>query len=88
MEFDWHIAKSERNRAERGFGFDAAALIFEGPVLEFLDSRRDYGETRIKALGLVDGVLLSVVYTDRENVRWIISARRASRKERRVWDAR
>ncbi|MDB5559467.1 MAG: hypothetical protein JWQ36_2401, partial [Enterovirga sp.] len=28
MEFDWHTAKSERNRAERGFGFDAAALIF------------------------------------------------------------
>jgi uncharacterized DUF497 family protein len=56
MEFDWHTAKSERNRAERGFGFDAAALIFEGP--------------------------------DRGNVRWIISARRASREERREWDAR
>jgi uncharacterized DUF497 family protein len=88
MEFDWHSDKHERNLRERGLGFDVAALIFEGPVLEFADSRRDYGEDRIKALGLVEGVLLSVVYTERGALRWIISARRASRKERRIWDAR
>ena len=88
MEFDWHPDKHERNVTERGFGFDLAALIFDGPVLERLDSRRDYGEERVKALGLAEGVLLCVVYTDRGKMRWIISARRASRKERRIWDAR
>ena len=88
MEFDWDPPKHDRNLRERGFGFDIAALIFETPVLEFPDIRRDYGEIRIKALGLVRGVLLSVVYTDRKDARWIISARRASRKERRLWDAR
>lgn len=87
MEFDWHEEKHDRNRRERGFGFDVATLIFAGPVLEQLDARRDYGEVRMRALGTVEGVLLSVVYTDRGDVRWIISARRASRKERRLWDA-
>ena len=77
--------KHERNRRERGFGFDFAALIFEGPVLERIDGRRDYGEVRVQAIGEVDGVVLAVVYTDRGNTRWIISARRASRKERKLW---
>jgi uncharacterized DUF497 family protein len=85
MEFDWHNAKHERNIRERGFGFDFAALIFMGRVLSQVDDRADYGETRIKAIGEVDGIVLTVIYSDREDVRWIISARRANRKERALW---
>jgi uncharacterized protein len=85
MDFDWHDAKHERNIRERGFGFDFAALIFLGRVLTQVDDRADYGETRIKAIGEVDGIVLTVIYTDREDVRWIISARRANRKERALW---
>ncbi len=50
-----------------------------------MDDRADYGETRIKAIGEVDGIVLAVIYTDREDVRWIISARKANRKERALW---
>jgi uncharacterized DUF497 family protein len=85
MIFDWHDAKHERTRSERGFGFDLAALIFEGRVLTQIDNREDYGETRIKAIGEVDGIILVVVYTDRDDVRWIISARKANKKERALW---
>ena len=85
MIFDWHDAKHERNLRERGFGFDVAALIFEGRVLTRIDDRRDYGEIRIKAIGEAEGVVLAVIYTDREEVRWIISARKANRKERALW---
>lgn len=85
MLFDWHDAKHDRNLRERGFGFDSAALIFGGRVLTQVDDRRDYGEVRIRAIGEVDGVVLAVVYTDRDNVRWIISARKANRKERALW---
>lgn len=85
MDFDWNPPKHERNLRERGFGFDFAALIFEGPVLEKIDDRRDYGEVRVQAIGEADGVVLAVIYTDRGNTRWIISARRASRKERKLW---
>jgi len=85
MNFDWHDAKHERNLRERGFGFDFAALIFVGRVLTRIDDRRDYGEIRIKAIGEVDGIVLAVIYTDREDVRWIISARKANKKERELW---
>jgi len=85
MNFDWHDAKHERNLRERGFGFDFAALIFVGRVLTQIDDRRDYGEVRIKAIGEVDGIVLAVIYTDREDVRWIISARKANKKERELW---
>jgi uncharacterized DUF497 family protein len=54
-------------------------------VLTQIDNRQDYGETRIKAIGEVDGVILVVIYTDREDVRWIISARKANKKERALW---
>lgn len=87
MRFDWNPDKHERNQRERGFGFDVAALIFEGDMIKWLDERRDYGETRIRAIGEADGVVLHVVFTDRGDVRCIISARLASRKERDRWHA-
>jgi uncharacterized DUF497 family protein len=85
MEFEWDPAKSERNRRERGFDFATATLIFDGPVQTTFDERRDYGEERIIAIGEVKGEVIMVVYTDRGQVRRIISARRANRKERETW---
>ena len=85
MIFEWDKAKSLRTRRERGFGFDYAASIFMGPTLEKRDGRRDYGEIRIQAIGRAGDDILFVVYTDRDDKRHIISARLASRKERRLW---
>jgi len=85
MEFDWHDAKHEKNLQERGFGFDFAAQIFLGRVLTQIDDREDYGELRVKAIGEAEGIVLVVIYTDRDDVRWIISARKANRKERALW---
>ena len=76
-----------RNQQERGFGFDFAALVFEGGTIEWPDGRRDYGETRMRAIGEADGLVLHVVLTDRGDVRRIISAQLASRKERDLWHA-
>ncbi len=88
MRFDWDAAKHERNRQERGFGFDFAALIFEGDTLEWPDDRRNYDEVRIRAIGQAEDLVLHVVFTDRGDVRRIISARLADRKERSRWRAR
>ena len=87
MEFEWDEAKSERNRQERGFGFDYAALIFDGPTVGQVDDRRDCGELRVQAIGAAGGDVLMVVYTDRGSVRRIISAHLASRKERARWQS-
>ena len=88
MDFEWDEAKSEQNLRQRGFGFDYAACLFEGPVLETIDSRCDYGEIRIQAIGQVGEDILFVTYTDRNGEsRRIISARKANRKERLLWQS-
>ena len=85
MLFEWDEAKSQRTLNERGLAFGRAARIFSGLTLEKQDNRRDYGEVRMQAIGQVGEDVLFVVYTDRSNVRHIISARLASRKERKSW---
>lgn len=86
MELEWDEPKSERNFRERGFDFAYAALIFEGPVIEREDTRRDYGEPRFVAIGVVGSEHLVLVHTPRAGRVRIISARRASRKERHAYD--
>lgn len=85
MQFEWDEAKSAKNFRERGFGFDVAALVFDGPVVEWCDVRDQWGETRVVAIGGVEGRVLAVVYTDRDSIRRIISARRARRAEEALW---
>ena len=85
MDFEWDEAKSRWTRDTRGFGFDVAALVFDGPTVEVIDERRDYGEERIIAIGRVEREILTVVFTDRGDIRRIISARRANRQERMLW---
>ena len=88
MLFEWGDGKHAANVAARGIGIDAGALIFAGPVIEWLDERRAYGEVRVRAVGMAEGVVLHVVTTDREDVRRIIPVRKASRKEREAWQRR
>ena len=88
MTFDWDPEKSDENFDRRGFDFAFATLVFTSTYVEFDDTRRDYGERRVIALGLADGIPLTVVFTDRVGsehavVRRLISARLSNRKERR-----
>jgi len=68
VRFSWDARKSDRNLRERGFDFEFATQIFEGSTLERVDSRRDYGERRMIALGQAQDIPLTVVYTDRAAV--------------------
>ena len=51
MDCEWDEAKSERNRVVRGLPFDLAIRLFDDFVFAEPDTRRDYGETRIRAVG-------------------------------------
>jgi uncharacterized protein len=86
MGFQWDTAKSSANEAKHGVSFLQAAQIFRGPVLRTLDDRRDYGEQRFVGLGLFDGVVLFVVFTERDGDIRLISARRANGNERRRYE--
>ena len=84
-EFEWDAKKAAANLAKHGIDFIDAQQVFEDHnSVEWIDDRRDYGETRWVVLGTVLGRLLNVVYTmpDNATVR-IISARRATPRERR-----
>ena len=92
VRFDWDPAKSTANLVKRGFDFEFASVIFDGPTLERQDDRKDYGEIRVVAIGLAQDIHLTLVYTDRGDeqgqVRRIISARRSKRRERKIYDQR
>ena len=87
MEFEWNAAKSEQCRRERGFSFADVLPAFADPARRVEpDDRFDYGEPRFRLFGRVAGCLFVVVYTPRAG-RWrVISARKASEKERKQHD--
>ena|ERR1700675_2738699 len=87
MGFEWDPAKEEKNINERDLDFATASRIWDGPILEKIDGRRDYGETRILAFGTVDGRLMAALFTWRGRNRRIISARKANRREQRRFEA-
>ena len=87
MSFEWDEDKNQTNIGKHGVSLSVASRIFEGPTLSWTDTRRDYGERRDISIGKVGGtVFLAVVHTNRNgNVR-LISARPASRAERRLYE--
>jgi uncharacterized DUF497 family protein len=86
MQYTWDEEKNRRNLSIHGITFTDAVRIFEGPTLERIDDRFDYGETRVYAIGVVNGLEITVVYADQENdERRIISAWRSEPHERRYY---
>jgi uncharacterized DUF497 family protein len=82
MALEWDERKRRSNLRKHGIDFADLAPLFDGPVSDKPDQRREYGEPRRVAVGRVGGMILSVVYTWRGEARRIISARRANRHER------
>lgn len=84
MRFTWDPDKNLANIRRHAIAFSDANRIFEGPTVERVDDRFSYGEIRIYAVGLVNGIEITVIYTDRdEDERHIISVWRAEPHERR-----
>ena len=82
MEFDWDPVKARANLIKHGISFEAARAVFDDPLaIERLDDSEAYGEDRFIIVGIVQDLLLSVVYVERKQAVRLISARRASRKE-------
>ena len=86
MTYVWDKRKGRGNVARHGIAFEDAIRIFEGPTLERVDDRFDYGETRIYAIGVVDGLEITLIYTDvSKTERRVILAWRAERHERTAY---
>jgi uncharacterized DUF497 family protein len=86
MHYNWDERKNRSNIRRHGIAFEDAKRIFDGPTVEKVDDRFDYGEVRVYAVGLVNGLEITVIYTDEGNgKRRIISAWRAEPHERRYF---
>jgi uncharacterized protein len=86
MRYTWSESKNRQNVRVHGVAFEDAARVFEGPALERVDDRYDYGEERIYAIGMVNGLEITVIYVDLEaGERRIISAWRSEPHERREY---
>ena len=73
--------KNSMNIKKHGIGFEEAAAVFYDPlVIEHFDHENSGTEERWRAYGFVHK-LLAVVFTEREGVMRIISARKATRTE-------
>ncbi len=85
-EFEWDAAKAQANLAKHGVSFEAARLVFDDAfALDRLDASGEHAEARYILTGIANGILLTVVYTERGERTRIISARRATRHEQREY---
>jgi uncharacterized protein len=80
-------SKSERNLALRGIPFDLASAFEWDSALIAQDLRKDYGESRFQALGLIEGRLYMLVFTPRKDKVHVISLRKANDREVKRYEA-
>ncbi len=76
----------KKNIRERGINFELAVDFELETAKIWLDSRKDYGETRFIALGHIKQRLFSMVFTVRGDVIRIISLRKANQREVNLYE--
>ena len=87
MQFQYDAAKAAENVRKHGVSFADAEGVFEDPLALTIDDPDARDERRYVAIGLgSSGELLVVVYTERGEEWRVISARRATRKERKAYE--
>jgi hypothetical protein len=88
LEFEWDPQKAAANLAKHTVSFEDAATVFGDPLGRIqADPRHSVEEERLVLLGRSQTRhLLAVMYVDRGQAIRIISARRATRRERRNYE--
>ena len=88
MQFEWNPEKAELNLKKHEVDFSEAETVFGDPLAKIFDDEHSFDEKREIIIGQsVQNRLLVTSFTERENdtIR-IISARAATRKERRDYE--
>ena len=85
---EWDPVKARTNLKKHGVSFEEASTVFDDPLfITFLDVEHSLDEERYITLGLSQrNRLLLVAHTDREGAIRIISARKATKNERRFYE--
>jgi uncharacterized protein len=85
MRFRWSEAKRKLNLQQHSFDFVDAAKVFDGPTYTYEDDRFDYSEQRFVTLGVLEGVVVSIVHTETPRQIRVISFRKATRHEHAIF---
>lgn len=88
LEFEWDLRKAAANLAKHEVSFEEAATVFGDPLGRILaDPRHSSVEERLVLLDRSEGRrLLAVMYVEKGEATRIISARQATRRERRDYE--
>lgn len=81
MDVTYDPAKDAENKRKHGISLADAAYMDWDAALVWQDTRYDYGEVRMVALGPIGERLYCVAYVDRESIRRVISLRKANQRE-------
>jgi uncharacterized DUF497 family protein len=89
VQFEWDAEKAAANLVRHGVSFDEASTVFGDPLAgTILDPRHSEEELRFVTIGLsTNQRLLVVAHSDRDDRVRIITARRATRRERRKYES-
>ena len=81
--FEWDASKNKLNLAKHGIDFDEVVEIFDGPIL--LDRSDRNNEERWVAIGKSKDHVIAVIFTRRNDIIRIISARSARKNEKKSY---
>ena len=85
MEYEWDEAKRLANLRKHGIDFTDVPAVFDGDILTVKDDRYSYGEQRFVTFGLLQGRVIAVIHAECEDRARIISARKATKYEQRIY---
>lgn len=89
MEFGWDDAKRQSNIAKHGLDFADVYPAFSDKTKVIVpDNRVDYRESRYNMLAKINGRICNITFTERGDVIWLISARKANQREQRRYAKR
>ncbi len=83
--FNWDETKRRTNLKDHWLDFADAEEVFEGVIYTYEDDRFDYGEQRLVTLGWLRGVIVSIAHTETEAEIRVISMRKASKREQKIY---
>lgn len=84
--FEWDIEKEKTNITKHGINFSTAALCYlDKDAIEYLDRYHSDYEERWVCIGKTRNIICSLVYTKRNNIIRIITARKASKFEEKTY---
>ncbi len=85
MDIEYDSKKNARNISKRGINFDRVDELDWDNAQIKLDDRKDYGEDRYHGVAVLDGWLHFICFTPTDTGIRVISLRKASKKEEKIY---